>query len=122
LGGRTTFQFAPNDEDGDGVTDDRDNCRAASNPDQADADQDGFGDACDRPQAQEKECPKIKSKIGKCNGDNHENGNGGFGSENVQADNWDGDVDGDWDGDGERVGGWDGDIDGEWNGDGDLGS
>src|SRR5262249_39748195 len=35
------------DADGDGVPDLADNCAAAANPDQADHDQDGAGDACD---------------------------------------------------------------------------
>ena len=35
------------DRDGDGVPDDTDNCPALANPDQEDADGDGFGDACD---------------------------------------------------------------------------
>ncbi|MEZ4433979.1 MAG: thrombospondin type 3 repeat-containing protein [bacterium] len=35
------------DEDGDGVPDAADNCRAAPNPDQQDGDGDGAGDACD---------------------------------------------------------------------------
>ena len=35
------------DTDGDGVLDQSDNCRSTSNPDQADGDADGTGDACD---------------------------------------------------------------------------
>ncbi len=35
------------DEDGDGVTDDIDNCTAIANPNQLDANGDGFGNACD---------------------------------------------------------------------------
>ena len=35
------------DSDGDGVTDDEDNCPATPNADQADGDGDGLGDACD---------------------------------------------------------------------------
>ena len=35
------------DSDGDGINDDLDNCPAVANADQADADHDGFGDACD---------------------------------------------------------------------------
>ena len=37
----------PTDTDGDGVTDQQDNCPDVPNPDQADADGDGLGDACD---------------------------------------------------------------------------
>ncbi|MCB9687976.1 MAG: FG-GAP repeat protein [Alphaproteobacteria bacterium] len=37
------------DSDGDGWLDGGDNCPAAANPDQADADADGIGDACDAP-------------------------------------------------------------------------
>lgn len=40
------------DTDGDGVTDDIDNCPAIPNPGQADADGDGLGDACDN-------CPAV---------------------------------------------------------------
>lgn len=35
------------DTDGDGILDDEDNCPAVANADQADADEDGVGDACD---------------------------------------------------------------------------
>ncbi len=38
---------APRDCDGDGVRDNRDNCHEDANADQADADGDGLGDACD---------------------------------------------------------------------------
>lgn len=37
------------DQDGDGVPDGVDNCPKVANPDQADADHDGIGDACDSP-------------------------------------------------------------------------
>ncbi|MEZ4315884.1 MAG: thrombospondin type 3 repeat-containing protein [Myxococcota bacterium] len=37
----------PADTDGDGLTDDIDNCRQDANADQADLDLDGYGDACD---------------------------------------------------------------------------
>jgi len=39
--------LTPTDDDGDGVTDDVDNCPNMSNADQADADGDGAGDVCD---------------------------------------------------------------------------
>ena len=39
--------FDPTDRDGDGATNDGDNCPGTFNPDQADADSDGTGDLCD---------------------------------------------------------------------------
>ncbi len=38
---------SPGDADGDGITDDADNCRNVANADQIDTDDDGLGDACD---------------------------------------------------------------------------
>ena len=35
------------DQDGDGVCDDEDNCLSIPNPDQRDSDEDGFGNGCD---------------------------------------------------------------------------
>lgn len=43
----TTARTRVRDADGDGVPDGLDNCPAAANPDQADRDRDGLGDACD---------------------------------------------------------------------------
>ncbi len=42
-----TVTSAVSDTDGDGVPDDEDKCPTVANPDQADADGDGLGDACD---------------------------------------------------------------------------
>lgn len=48
----TLLAAAPEgDGDGDGVLDGSDNCLVTANPDQADADQNGEGDACDAPDA-----------------------------------------------------------------------
>jgi cysteine-rich repeat protein len=43
----TGAPFSAPDQDSDGVTDSTDNCPAVSNPDQADGDLDGEGDACE---------------------------------------------------------------------------
>jgi len=40
---------APLDSDGDGIPDSADNCPFVSNPDQADSNANGVGDACDAP-------------------------------------------------------------------------
>lgn len=40
---------APADADADGVADSTDNCVSTPNPDQADSDSDGIGDACEAP-------------------------------------------------------------------------
>jgi Ca2+-binding RTX toxin-like protein len=45
------------DSDGDGVVDGSDNCPTMANPDQADADLNGEGDACDTPDADGDEIP-----------------------------------------------------------------
>ncbi len=45
----TEAEGATADSDGDGVSDDVDNCPNTYNPDQADSDGDGIGDACEEP-------------------------------------------------------------------------
>jgi hypothetical protein len=104
----------PGDQDDDGVPDSSDNCRGAANPGQADSDNDGFGDECDDPFHEGLSCPPGCKRCGdECvckkdkNGDNHENGNGGFNTVSAdsdgEGDSWDGDIDGDWDGDGDPL-------------------
>jgi hypothetical protein len=51
VGFEIVAQFVRIDVDGDGVADVDDNCDDVANPDQADTDQDGIGDACDLPDA-----------------------------------------------------------------------
>ena len=41
------LSYVPRDIDQDGINDDIDNCIETYNPDQADIDGDGMGDACD---------------------------------------------------------------------------
>lgn len=41
------FCVIGDDSDGDGISDDTDNCPGVANPDQADSDGDGIGDVCD---------------------------------------------------------------------------
>jgi Ca2+-binding RTX toxin-like protein len=54
----TLLAAAPEgDSDGDGVVDGSDNCPTTANPDQADADMNGEGDACDTPDADGDEIP-----------------------------------------------------------------
>ena len=53
-GGGTASAELYSDTDGDGVSNDEDNCPFIYNPDQADGDEDGVGDACDN-------CPAVSN-------------------------------------------------------------
>ncbi len=52
------------DQDNDGVADDADNCMQAANPDQADADTDGVGDACD--DALDRDADGVEDEVDRC--------------------------------------------------------
>jgi hypothetical protein len=64
---------APDDDDGDGVTNAIDNCRTTANPTQHDEDADGPGDACDN-------CPSVanpgQGNVGEINAGNAADGAG----------------------------------------------
>lgn len=83
------------DQDGDGVPDGEDNCPSVANPNQADSDRDGRGDACDVPDSdedgvpnEEDNCPGISNAE---QGDRDEDGVGDA------CDSDDGEVDSDED-------------------------
>jgi PKD domain/Thrombospondin type 3 repeat len=61
----------PTDTDGDGVPDASDNCPAVPNPDQADADTDGLGNACDA----NSYAPVVGVQAGAANGEEGTPGN-----------------------------------------------
>ncbi|CAG0955150.1 Alpha-agarase [Methanosarcinales archaeon] len=54
------------DTDGDGVPDSTDNCPSVSNPDQADIDGDGKGDACDTSDDRDTDLDGIKDVVDNC--------------------------------------------------------
>lgn len=66
----------PNDSDGDGPRDTRDNCPAMANADQLDTDRDGVGDVCDEDIDGDALCNKVAGPKAECNGAEDKDGNG----------------------------------------------
>lgn len=64
------------DADGDGVADGADNCPSVSNPDQADSDLDGKGDACDPPDSDEDGVPDASDNCSTVANPGQEDSNG----------------------------------------------
>jgi hypothetical protein len=54
---------APQDSDGDGIPDDRDNCTSVPNPDQRDSNGNGIGDACEPPPPLPPDCQYVVGRI-----------------------------------------------------------
>lgn len=76
-------QLSQHDDDDDGVADDVDNCETAANADQADADTDGQGDACDATPFPEEEDTGAGDSGEPDGGDSGDTDGGPGGGENV---------------------------------------